>query len=305
MLKACFFRAVSLIKYKKVFVGSYCNNNCTCCKFANKERTRRSLAEIKKDLKESDGCDSIELIGGEPSLRDDLDEIVSFAREKNFRRIKLRTNGRAFFDASEVIRAVENGIFLFEIKLYGAHPLEHDVITQVEGSFAETVRGMGNIKNVTGIGGKPQSPYIAMRIPIAKENHQNLSDIIRFLVPLRPDRIILSFEDVGLSMRQAVPFVKDAIDMGLANMIWTFTENIPLCLMQGFEHHVSEVYVANEGTSKNGNCKGCAYSPACQGVLERYTESNGFDDFRPVLASKPAGAGKHADDIKALSDGKN
>ncbi|MFZ3063284.1 MAG: radical SAM protein, partial [Actinomycetota bacterium] len=86
-----------MIKYKKIFVGSYCNNNCTCCKFANKERTSRSLAEIKKDLKKSDGCDSIELIGGEPSLRDDLDEIVSFAREKNFRRIKLRTNGRAFF----------------------------------------------------------------------------------------------------------------------------------------------------------------------------------------------------------------
>ncbi|MFZ3062452.1 MAG: hypothetical protein WA148_01760, partial [Actinomycetota bacterium] len=124
-------------------------------------------------------------------------------------------------------------------------------------------------------------------------------------------------------------FVKDAIGMGLANMIWTFTENIPLCLMQGFEHHVSEAYIVSEGTSqacpesldkvypeqrrgtqdklrrRNGTCKKCAYSPACQGVLERYTESNGFDDFRPVLTSKPAGAGKHADDIKALSDGKN
>jgi MoaA/NifB/PqqE/SkfB family radical SAM enzyme len=289
-----------LIKYKKVFVGSYCNNNCTCCKFASEQRTSRSLDEVKSDLKKSDGRDSVQLIGGEPTLRPDLAEIVDFAKERNFRRIKLTTNGRAFFDGHEVVKAVEKGIYLFEVKLYGTHPFQHDAFTGAEGSFAETIRGIGNIKNITGIGGKPQSPYLAIRVPVAKENHQNLADIVRFLMSFRPDRIILSFEDARLSMRRAVPFIKDAIDMSLANMVWPFTENIPLCLMQGFEHHVSEVYLPNEEEiSKNAKCGKCVYSSACQGVLKRYTESNGFDDFMPVQVSK------HVEDIKAFKDGKN
>ena len=76
--------------------GFHCNNNCLFCVQAHKKKFgNRTTEEIKKDLtaaKES-GCEEVVFTGGEVTIRDDLLELISFAKTNdtgNKHMIKLR-----------------------------------------------------------------------------------------------------------------------------------------------------------------------------------------------------------------------
>jgi MoaA/NifB/PqqE/SkfB family radical SAM enzyme len=89
--------------------------------------------------------DNIAFYGGEPTLRKYLLEIILAAKKNGYRRIKLLTNGRAFSDIQFLKQIVSSGCYLFEIKLWGSNPSLHDYITQMTGSFRETIHGLENL----------------------------------------------------------------------------------------------------------------------------------------------------------------
>ncbi|MGI6736112.1 MAG: radical SAM protein [Anaerovoracaceae bacterium] len=83
-------------------ITSRCNQHCPYC-FARAdegEADEPSLAEIERkydllrEMGEEECPYNIQLSGGEPTVRDDLPEIVRLAVEKGFRYIQLNTNGR-------------------------------------------------------------------------------------------------------------------------------------------------------------------------------------------------------------------
>lgn len=74
-----------------------CNLNCRYC-FANSgsEQEEPSLAVLKKwyqNVLAASGPVNVQLSGGEPTLRNDLPEIVEMGRELGFQFIQLNTNG--------------------------------------------------------------------------------------------------------------------------------------------------------------------------------------------------------------------
>lgn len=75
-----------------------CNLNCKYC-FASSEKSAVSDPDIKtiefwfKRVKEAAPSSNIQLSGGEPSLRDDLSQIVEIGRQAGFGFIQLNTNG--------------------------------------------------------------------------------------------------------------------------------------------------------------------------------------------------------------------
>ena len=75
-----------------------CNLNCPVC-FASagqKQPKDLSLTEIGKQydlLMERGGPFNIQLSGGEPTVRDDLDQVIALGREKGFSFFQLNTNG--------------------------------------------------------------------------------------------------------------------------------------------------------------------------------------------------------------------
>ena len=278
-----------MISYKKVFTGNMCNNDCLCCEFTDQNRENRFLSDIKADLKDHGETDSVEIIGGESAIRSDFFDIIDLARQEKYARIKLRTNGRAFSDWDLARSAIECGVHLFDIKVYGFHAAMHDLISRQDGSFNETLQGIANLKSFSiPAGEKSKEPFVAIRIPICKDNYEFIEDIVRFLIPLRIDRIILSFVDHEISISDISSHVSNAIETAIFSRIWILTESIPLCLMLGYEHHVSEVFRADvDYTPKQAkNCSKCVYSKLCGGIATDYLEKKGPSEFVPVTKSK-------------------
>lgn len=80
-----------------------CNLHCPVCFASAGERTPQdlSLEEIGKQydlLMEQGGPFNIQLSGGEPTMRDDLDSIIALGREKGFTFFQLNTNGLRLAD---------------------------------------------------------------------------------------------------------------------------------------------------------------------------------------------------------------
>lgn len=248
----------------------------------------------------ADGVDSVEFYGGEPTIREDFINILNTAQEKGFKRIKIVTNGRMFSDMDMAIQAVECGCYLFEIKVHGPNPYVHDAITLVDGSFWQTVQGIQNLRGIHGVKGSSFDPFIGVRIPICKENHMDIENTLINFLQFRVDRIILSFEDNALAMSKTLPHIQNAINISILNRVWIVTQKIPLCIMEGLEHHVSEVYtVSHNRFEHHENCAKCVYGDICPGVNVDYLKSFGFREFRRVRKSK------HSEDILKLSDEEN
>lgn len=285
-----------MIDYKKVYTGNMCNNNCLCCQFANQPRENRFLSEIEADLKEKNGFDSLEIVGGEASIRTDFIDILNSARLNKYSRIKLLTNGRAFSDWDLAKVAIEYGARLYEIKVAGSFPQMHDAITGEPGSFDETVQGIQNIKSFHSPDDESLNPFIAVRVPICTGNYEYIEDIVRFIIPLQVDRITLSFDDYDLAMQDAVRRIGNAIESAIFSRVWLQTEKIPLCLMKQYEHHVSETFTQKPDyqLKQAKNCPKCVYASSCSGIVSEYLKAKGEDEFQPV------GKSDYAKDLRNL-----
>ena len=253
-----------MIKYKKVLVSP-----------------GRHLEEIEKDIAGAANFEGIELTGDDPLTRLDLFDIASKARAAGHKRVKVMTGGRRLGDISFVERLIQAGIHLFEIELTSYTP--------------ELAQSLVNIRSFDSYGDPSFSPYLAVRIKITRENFQHLSDIVRMILPYRIDRIVLSFDDYDLRMSEAMPYIKMAMETSLLNQVWVFTKGIPLCLLVGYEHHVSEIYLSDDRQrGQNGTCKSCVYAGSCEGIAREYSAQHGFDEFNAVSQSP------YTEEIKGL-----
>jgi sulfatase maturation enzyme AslB (radical SAM superfamily) len=281
-----------LLKYKEIFLGGRCNNNCLHCPAGHKSSPQLDSAHIIPLLTEKDR-DSVALYGGEPTVRSDLLEIIRAAGGNKYRRIKLLTNGRALSDFQFLEQVVNAGCYLFEIKLWGSNPSLHDHLTRVSGSFLETIRGLENL------GGLAENKFVCIRIPVCKENYQDVENTVATSLNFGVNRIILSIQDHKLSFQSILPHIKNAINISIFNRIWILTEGMPFCVMSGLEQHMGEIYYGWETYydrvfKQHGYCVDCIYKELCPGVDAGYLNHSGNKEFTPVTA------GTHFRDIKAL-----
>jgi len=283
-----------MVTYKRVYVGSQCNNSCLYCNQRNRPDNPELSGTVAR-MVDNGGVDSIELCGGEPTLRRDFFSILDAARNQGFKRIKLVTNARAFADINAAAKTVESGCHFFEIKVHHYQSDIHDDVTQVSGSLQETVEGIVNLRRITTLYQAPFSAFISLRISISRHNCEDIGRVALAFIPYEIDRIILSYDDSGLEMSKALPHIQNAISATILNRVWILTQGIPLCAMTGLEHHVSEIYHAPDGDyKKSKNCKKCVYDEVCPGMDRRYLDNFGFNQLRPVPEST------HIEDIRIL-----
>lgn len=239
--------------------------------------------------------DSIVLYGGEPTLRNDLLGIITDARGKGYRRIKLITNGRSLSNIHYLQQVMNAGCSLFEITLWGSNPNLHDHLSGVNGSFWETMNGLENVSGV------PYDKFVCIRVHICNENLPDLENSVITALNAGAHRIILSMQNRGLSFESVLPHISNSINISIFNRVWILTEGIPLCVMQGLEQHVGEIYsgwdtIVERHYVKNKQCVECIYDSLCPGTDVRSIAHFKNHGFSPVRA------GKHFQDIKALYD---
>lgn len=253
-----------MLRYQKLFLGGPCNNNCQHCPPDHRNSRQTALEDVRNALS-TKTSPNIVCFGGEPTLRPDLLSIISLARQYGYRRIKLVSNGRALAHADYLDRIVNAGCSLFEIPLWGSTPELHDHLTRIPGSFAETLNGIGNLSEYL------DQVFLCIRIPLCQENLHDLENTVVTALNARAHRLLISFWDRSLSYRSVLPQIVNSIHISIFNRVWIATEHLPLCAMQGLEHHVSEMYTQWDtlypiAYRKDSICTKCAHDPYCPGV---------------------------------------
>ncbi|WP_254591269.1 radical SAM/SPASM domain-containing protein [Methanocella conradii] len=149
-----------------------CNNNCSHCYAGGPRQTKElSTEEWKKIIKKAVDFEvpNIVLTGGEPLLRDDLEELIAYAEGLDVV-TGLITNGR-LLTKERVASLKRAGLDYVQITIESPDPAIHDKMCGAA-SFEETVAG---IKNCVG------ELYTTTNTTITRQNYMTVGELVPFL----------------------------------------------------------------------------------------------------------------------------
>lgn len=284
-----------------------CNNQCRFCVQGNKRDLYppKTTKEIKNILKQSRMThEGVVFTGGEVTIREDIIELVKFARLLGYRLIQIQSNGRMFCYEKFCDKIIAAGANQFSPALHGHIPALHDFLTRSKGSFLQTLTGIKNLKK--------RKQDVIINCVVTKPNYRNLPDIARLLVQCRVDQYQFAFVHAGGRAGEnfdsivprkslAVPFIKKGLDIGIKAGVKVMVEAVPFCLMQGYEDYIAEKYIPStkiydagsvvddfalvrksEGKSKGPLCRKCSHYNICEGPWKEYPQQFGWDEFVPL-----------------------
>ena len=152
-----------------------CQNDCLHCYTGGPHETPELTTDQWKEVinrVHKIGVFLLTFTGGEPTLREDLPELLRYAQEKGIV-TGLITNGRRLKDKEYVKKLEDAGLDFVQITLESHDPTIHEAITRVKGSWQETVKG---IKNII-----PTQIYITTNTTLNKLNAKSFLKTIEFL----------------------------------------------------------------------------------------------------------------------------
>ena len=153
-----------------------CNFNCVRCNTDSEsksypgELTTAECRGVLDDLRDF-GVEAVLCSGGEPMVRRDFFEIVSYARQLGLR-VLLLTNGTLIDrQAAECMAQLE--LDYVGIGLESISREVHDRLRGVEGAFDRALDGLENLTRV--------GQHVGLRFPIAEHTCRNLPAFMEFL----------------------------------------------------------------------------------------------------------------------------
>ena len=289
-------------------VGFQCNNRCLFCVQGDKrhEHGDRSTQEVVDILQTSRSeYEGVVFTGGEITIRPDLMEIVTAARDLDYEVIQLQTNGRMLSHMPTVEALVEAGVTEFSPALHGHTAEIHDGLTRAPGAFRQTVRG---IRNVVSLG-----HMVITNSVITQQNAPYLPQLARLLVGLGVYQYQLAFvhalgtaaqnfDTVVPRYEEIQDKVSEALLVGIRADVRCMTEAIPLCFLGPYRKFAAEFVALStkvfdakhtiddygemrrvEGKAKGPPCANCSLDHVCEGPWKEYPQHYGWDAFVPVL----------------------
>jgi len=298
------------MKSLNIKTGFKCNSCCKFCiqeeeRFCGKDKTTKEIKEVLKD--NSANFKGLILTGGEITIRDDIFEIVKFAKECGYKIIQIQSNGRMFFYMDFCQRIIEAGATEFGISLNGSTKEIHDYLSCTEGSFEQTMQGIRNLKKL--------NKSVCTNTVLTKTNFKDLKNIIEMLMEMGVNGSRISFMQINNSIKNDPKLIDELVPR--YSEVKTYLENIiriadnekyqltlggfPLCtLNKEFRQNIVEECIPDlfiydkEGLidfqkmlesgvrKKEENCKHCQFNKDCIGPWLRYVQIFGFDEFIPI-----------------------
>jgi radical SAM protein with 4Fe4S-binding SPASM domain len=152
-----------------------CNNDCAHCYNARPRKyPELSTEEWIRILDQlwAIGIPHIVFTGGEPTLRNDLPELIRHA-EQNGQITGLNTNGRRFRDAAYVQTLVDAGLDHVQITFESSDPMIHDQMVGKSGAWQQTVAGVQNAVS--------SSLYVMTNTTMLQTNVQTIPATLEYL----------------------------------------------------------------------------------------------------------------------------
>lgn len=290
-------------------VGFTCNNNCKFCYLTEDEKKLgdRAMEEIKNDLflYREQGVTDVAFSGGEPTIRNDIFELVSHARHLGYEERGIVSNGRMFYYLDFCFKLVESGANSFVITLVGHIAEIHDYLVRVDGAFNQVIAGIKNLKKL--------NQRVIINSVITKQNYRFLPQFVDLLKNLGVNQIQLAFPlitgnayenryEIVPSKSEIIPYLYEALDLASKYGILIMVEAYPFCFLRGYERFHYKLYipqgyvtlrnVAGKLTEPCGEpikgpmCGKCKYDLVCDGPWKEYTDIFGWDEFKPVPGKK-------------------
>ncbi len=162
--------------YRMDLALSYrCNNDCSHCYNARSrnfpELSTKEWFTILDRLWEI-GIPHIVFTGGEPTLREDLPELIAHA-EQNGQITGINTNGRRLNDMAYVQKLVNAGLDHVQITFESHIPSIHDHMVQCHGAWQQTLKGVSNSLE--------SRLFVMTNTTLLQENSAYLSETLDFL----------------------------------------------------------------------------------------------------------------------------
>ena len=312
-------------KYVDLIVGHTCNNRCLHCFMEmtikrlkeNEEPFDKTLSQLKNSIEKhaKDNYETITFTGGEATIRADFLELARYVKTQGMS-VSIQSNGRAFadIDFTKKIMKIEPDLSVL-IPIHSHNEDIHDKITQVKGSFKQTVSG---IKNLVESGCK----NINLMTVVYCLNYKDLENIVEFVEKIGCKRINMSapqmegnpyidWKKMAVSHSKIAPYLKNAIGRGIVLGIDVKYDAIPFCFMKGYEKYNSDIeisiipYIKGDESIREDKkkesvifdleigrhtkpkvCKSCKYYNVCMGVWKRYPVIFGVSEFKALPGDK-------------------
>ncbi|MCL2591941.1 MAG: radical SAM protein [Defluviitaleaceae bacterium] len=303
-------------KSADIKVGYSCNNYCIHCVISNQKivseevynKTDRSTDECLQIIKNSkeNGCDTVIITGGEPTIRKDFFEIIKYAKTLDLC-VCLQTNGR-MFKKIEFAQETSKYVDYFTIALHGSNSAMHDAITKAPGSFEETLEGLKNLAVYT--------DKIFGKMVISKHNAKDLKNTIDLLNQINIRSANIAFPhangNAAKDFEGVVPYYRDikaeiikCIEFAHKNNFNLELESILPCVFEKlypvkyfadfyYTNDMAELNQLNEDNvidwtnirknikRKDEVCSSCVFDKLCEGYWMEYVQVRGFSEFAPI-----------------------
>jgi radical SAM protein with 4Fe4S-binding SPASM domain len=158
-----------------------CQNDCIHCYAGGPHSTPELTTEQWKTAidKLSDvGVFILTFTGGEPTLRDDLPELLQYAQNKGIV-TGLISNGRRLKDKAYVATLERSGLDFVQITLESHKADIHDLMTKTRGSWKETLQGIQNAVQ--------SKIYVSTNTTLSKYNAEDFLTTVDFIKGLSVD----------------------------------------------------------------------------------------------------------------------
>jgi radical SAM protein with 4Fe4S-binding SPASM domain len=161
----------------------FCYAGCKCTKkSASAEMSTAEVKRVLEVIRNEAEVPSVSWTGGEPTLREDLVELTKHASSLGMR-VNLITNG-SLLNKGLVSAIAEAGLRSAQVSLEGPSSEVHDGLTQVPGSFEQTVSGI-NLLRDAGL-------HVHTNTTLNKLNAPHIKELVEFLVDLNMERFSMN-----------------------------------------------------------------------------------------------------------------
>lgn len=307
-----------MIKKTVIFAGYSCNNNCKfCINWDKRTIPDRSTLEIRREIAgaKKRGSTYLEIIGGEPTIRKDIVDLISFAKKIGFDTIMMATNGRVYAYEKFAKAVLAAGLNSVVFSIHGHTAKIHDSLTQVPGSFEQLNKGLANLKKIAQ---ETKSKIdIGSNTCIVKQNYRYLPQIGDYIRGLEINNAEFIFVDPnhGAALQffdkfvprisEIAPYVHRCLSIGQKSTAdhWHI-RYVPLCYFQEYLDQISELqesktfkteHIAPDfynpdaekgrrtiGRAKTKRCSGCKLFKSCEGIWKEYLKHYGDEELKPI-----------------------
>jgi len=302
-------------KIKKVesLMWFHCNSNCVFCSWGHKRQgiggenyAVATINEIKQDIDfaVSIGAQLFSFSGGEPTMRNDLLELISYAKSQKIKNVQIQTNGRMLAYEDYVKKLLKAGVNDFAVTILSQQENVCDQLMAAKGSYQQLQKGLSNLRKLA-----KEGVRLRFNIVINKLNFQELPELTKNLLKFKPSEIGYNFINIDGNVlnnpkalvpkyTDAQPYLLEALNLS-AKKIWTPVFNVPHCLMNQFTGRVVDfiqpgtLLIAKDfyfsikknrrkNKDKLSRCRQCKYDKICFGIWQKYLNLYGDSEFKPV-----------------------